>query len=150
MANYQANRIRCSKETASRLITKDGDAFLHPIDFRQALDMDPYDKIEWGVSYGWDVGIQVLEDRRFDFGFMTRWFSDLETIKAFITKYPEAEWWINQDMVDIYHYYWQDGEVIEDLHPLTEVEENYLEDLWDKRHDAGDEKEYYDLIFTAK
>ena len=42
MANYEDNRIRCSKATAEALITSDLDAYFKPIDFRKALGMLPY------------------------------------------------------------------------------------------------------------
>ena len=41
MANYEGNRIRCSKTTANHLITSKGDGYYKPIDFRKALDLEP-------------------------------------------------------------------------------------------------------------
>ena len=104
MANYQDNRIRCSKETAMQLITSPMDAYRKPIDFRKALGMKPDDEIIWDFTSQWvPVYIEMI-DGRYDFGFRTRWYSDLKTIRAFIARYHDAEWWIQQDYVDIYHY----------------------------------------------
>lgn len=53
MANYEDNRIRCSKATAEALITSDSDAYFKPIDFRKALGMLPYTRIEFDLYYGY-------------------------------------------------------------------------------------------------
>ena len=39
MANYEDNRIRCSKATAEALLTSDLDKYFKSIDFRKALGM---------------------------------------------------------------------------------------------------------------
>ena len=46
MANYEDNRIRCSKTTAEALMASDSDAYFKPIDFRKSLGMVPYTKID--------------------------------------------------------------------------------------------------------
>ena len=112
--------------------------------------MAPGANIDYDVAYSHGCSITDLEDGRVDIGFCTRWYSSLEIIRSFITNYPDAEWWINQDDVDIYHYYWQDGEVIEDIHQLTEEEDEYLTALMDQYDEAGDESNHYDMIFTEK
>ena len=150
MAYYEDNRIRCSKATAEALITSDSDAYFKPIDFRKALGMEPSTKIEYDLYYGYECTILDLEDGRVDIGFCTRWYSNIDIIRAFIKKYPDAEWWINQDDVDIFHYYWLDGEVIEDTHHLTDEETEYLSSLLDKYSDVGDESDHFDMIFTEK
>ena len=150
MANYEDNRIRCSKATAEALITSDSDKYFKPIDFRKALGMEPSTKIEYDLYYGYECTIFALEDGRVDIGFCTRWYSNIDIIRAFIKKYPDAEWWVNQDDVDIFHYYWLDGEVIEDTHHLTDEETEYLSSLLDKYSDIGDESDHFDMIFTEK
>lgn len=150
MANCEENRIICSQKTAEKLITQKGDGYYYPIDFRKALEMESEAEIDNDVWYGWGCLINTLEDGRVDIGFMTRWFSDYYIIRKFINKYHDAEWWINQDDVDIYHYYWQDGEVIEDTHEITDDEADYLSALLDKYDDAGDDSEHFDMIFTEK
>lgn len=149
MANYEGNRIRCSKTTANHLITSKGDGYYKPIDFRKALDLEPGTEIPNDVSYMWSVAISELEDGRMGFGFNTRWFSNLEVIKTFITKYQDAEWWIDQEG-DIYHYYWLDGEVIEDTRLITDEEDEYLSALLDQYDEAGDDEDHFDMIFTEK
>ena len=111
MANYEDNRIRCSKETAMRLITSPEDAYMDPIDFRKALDMEPQDENVWYVCGDWPVWAE-MEDGRYDFGFQCRWYPSLEVIQAFISRYHDAEWWVHFGYADIYHYYWDNGEVI--------------------------------------
>lgn len=150
MANYQDNRIRCSKETAMQLITSPMDAYRKPIDFRKALGMKPDDEIIWDFTSQWvPVYIEMI-DGRYDFGFRTRWYSDLKTIRAFIARYHDAEWWIQQDYVDIYHYYWCDGEVIEDIHEITDDENTQIDELSEKYFEQEDHIDHFTLIFTEK
>ena len=64
MANYQDNRIRCSKETAMQLITSPMDAYRKPIDFRKALGMKPDDEIIWDFTSQWvPVYIEMIDGR---------------------------------------------------------------------------------------
>lgn len=84
MANYQDNRIRCSKETAQQLITSPWDANRRDIDFRKALGMDPDEEIVWDYSSQEVPLYTEMEDGRYDFGFQTRWYSNLKIIRAFI------------------------------------------------------------------
>ena len=144
MANYEDNRIRCSAETAMHLIVEDDRDYYSPIDFRKALGMAPESQIDHDVAYSDDINIEQMEDGTVDIGFCTRWYSNLNIIQAFVTKYPDAEWWINQDDVDIFHYYWQDGEVIEDTHHVTDEEDEYLNDF------SPDDTPQYRMIFTEK
>ncbi|MBR4204460.1 MAG: ADP-ribosylglycohydrolase family protein [Clostridia bacterium] len=150
MANYEDNRIRCSRETARQLMTTEGDGYLAPIDFMKALGRERTASGPWGLSYGWGVLIRETEDGRVDFGFCVRYYPDLEIVNAFISKYHDAEWWFKYGCSEIYHYYWQDGEVVEDVSPITDEESEYLNSLRDRYDEAGDESEHYDMIFTEK
>ncbi len=150
MANYQDNRVRCSKETAERLITLPGDGYRWTIDFRKALRMDPDEEIDWDYSSQEAPVYMEMGDWRYDFGFQTRWFSSLKTIQAFISRYHDAEWWIRQDDVDIYHYYWCDGEIIEDIHRITEEEDKYIDEMLEKHEDDEDCVDHFVMVFTEK
>ena len=150
MANYEDNRVRCSRETALRLITSPTDGYRNRIDFRKALGLKPDDEIVWDFTSQWGPAYAELEDGRYDFGFSTRWHSDLTTLKAFITRYHDAEWWINQEYCDIYHYYWCDGEVIEDVHHITDEEQEILEELSEKYFDDEENIEHFVVLFTEK
>lgn len=150
MANYQDNRVRCSKETAEQLITSDVSRYRWTIDFRKALGMDPDEKIEWDYSSQEIPLYTEMEDGRYDFGFQSRWFSSLKIIRAFISRYHDAEWWICQDDVDIYHYYWSDGEVIEDIHRITEEEDQYIDEMFNKYEGRKDCVDHFVILFTEK
>ena len=132
------------------MITTEKDEFFNPIDFRKALGLNPYDRFDGDIAYGCGCAIVEREDGLVDIGFCTRNYTHLPTIIEFITRYPDAEWWIQQDWVDVYHYYWYEGEVIEDIHKLTEDEGEYLGRLLDLYDSRGDEDEHYDMIFTEK
>ncbi len=149
MANYQDNRIICNAFTAQQLITAETEEYFHPIDFGKALGTGQYSKPSYTVSYGEGVEIDYRENGLVDIGFCTRWYTDLETINAFISKYHEAEWWIQQDWVDVYHYYWANDEVIEDIHAITEEESDYLLNTFDEYCDKDDVRKYA-VIFTEK
>lgn len=149
MANYQDNRIICSRGTANKLITTGKDEYFSPIDFGKAMDMPPFSKYSYTVSYGSGCPIEEREDGMVDIGFESRHYTDLATIIDFITKYHEAEWWIQHEWVDIYHYYWHEGEVIEDIHRITEEEEELLSREWDEYYETDDIRRFA-VLFTEK
>lgn len=61
-----------------QLITRPGEGFREPIDFRKALGMKPGNEIRRDYSYGDGLVYVELEDGRYDFGFQVRWYADLE------------------------------------------------------------------------
>lgn len=149
MANYQDNRVLCSAATAKHLITTENEEFFHPIDFGKALETGQYSEPSYTVAYSEGVEIDYRDDGLVDIGFCTRWHTDLDTIIAFITKYHDAEWWIQQDWVDMYHYYWADNEVIEDTHKISDSESDFLLNTFDEYCDKDDVRKYA-VIFTDK
>ena len=149
MANYQDNRVICSRETANKLITTGKDDYFSPIDFSKAMEVPPFSKYSYTVSYGSGCSIEDREDGMVDIGFESRNHTDLETIIDFITKYHEVEWWIQYEWVDIYHYYWCEGEVIEDIHRITEEEEELLSREWDEYFETDDIRRFA-VLFTER
>ncbi len=148
MANYEDNRIRCSKATAEKLKTINPDDQRICLDFRKALGLPHGSYIPGITDCLTHCVFQEIGTDLVDFGFCTRWYSDLETIIPLIERYHDLEWWINQEDVDIYHYYWENGEVIEDVHRVTDEEGEYLQEQFDRYFDEEDSIEHYHMLFT--
>ena len=138
MGDYQINRIRCCEETARQLITSPGDGYLETMDFRKAFSLKPEDKKYRDAAK--EPVVRRTEDGRYDFGFGTEGFAGQETAREFTARYPDAEWWILQDGMEIYHYYCEDGEVTEDVRRLADGEREQMEE----------KAERWFLIFTEK
>ena len=144
MANYQDCRIRCSMETAKQIIEcDDGYVFGSIFSMNKALGVDDKIYLSTGISFGEGCPIYRTEDGRIDIGFEIRWYPNLEYFYQLIEKYRDIEWWMMFEFEEVYHYYFQDGEVIEDVHQLTDAEQEYMQELWDTDED-------YPMLFTEK
>ena len=143
MANYQDCRIRCSLETAEKIIDYDRDLFDGILSMNKALGIDEGTYLFTGISFGNGCEISKTDDGRIDIGFEIRWYPNLDYFYQLIEKYQDIEWWMMYEFEEIYHYYYQDGEVIEDIHLLNETEEKYMQEKWDS-------DETFPMIFTEK
>ena len=144
MANYQDCRIRCSMETAEQIIEFDnGNLFDGCLSMNKALGIDNDVYLSTGISFGNGCPITKAEDGRIDIGFEIRWYPNPEYFYQLIEKYHDIEWWMMYEFVAIYHYYYQNGEVIEDVHELNQAEEEYMQSLWDSEED-------YPMLYTEK
>jgi len=144
MANYQDCRIRCSMETAKQIIEcDDGYVFGGLFSMNKALGIDDKIHLLTGISFGEGCPITRTEDGRIDIGFEIRWYPNLKYFYQLIEKYHDIEWWMMFEFEEVYHYYFQDGEVIEDVHRLTDAEQEYMQELWDSDED-------YPMLFTEK
>lgn len=143
MANYQDCRIRCSEETARQIIEYDHDIYDGYLSMNKALGVDENIYLSTGIGFGWGCPISKTEDGRIDIGFEIRWYPNLEYFYQLIEKYHDIEWWMMYEFETVFHYYYQDNEVIEDVHSLSVAEENYMQELWDS-------DEVYPMLYTEK
>jgi len=143
LANYQDCRIRCSLETADQIIDYDYDLFDGVLSMNKALGIDKEVYLSTGISFGNGCEISRIDDGRIDIGFQIRWYPNLDYFYQLIEKYPDIEWWMMYEFEEIYHYYYQNGEIIEDIHLLNETEDKYMQKKWD-----SDEK--FPMIFTEE
>ena len=145
MSNYYDCRIRCSMDTAEKIISYGENGFFDGIlDMNKALGLDPDPYLYTGVCFGKGCPITVTEDGRIDIGFEIRNYPDLECFRQLIEKYQDVEWWMEFEWEDIFHWYYQDGEVVEDVYHVSEEEQGYIDKLLD------DDEEAYVVIYTEK
>ncbi|MBQ2657120.1 MAG: ADP-ribosylglycohydrolase family protein [Erysipelotrichaceae bacterium] len=143
MANYQDCRIRCSKETARQIIEYDRDLYDGYLNMNKALGVDENIYLSTGISFGEGCPISETEDGRIDIGFEIRWYPNLGYFYQLIEKYHDIEWWMMYEFETVFHYYYLDGEVIEDVHSLSQTEEVEMQELWDT-------DEIYPMLYTEK
>ena len=96
MANYQDNRVICSKETAEKLRSDGKGKYFSPVDFSKALGVPPYSNYTYTIDYSWGCEVEERPDGLVDIGFCSRNNTDIKTIIDFISTYHEAEWCICQ------------------------------------------------------
>ena len=133
MANYQDCRIRCSEETARQIIEYDHDIYDGYLSMNKALGVDENIYLSTGIGFGWGCPISKTEDGRIDIGFEIRWYPNLEYFYQLIEKYHDIEWWMMYEFETVFHYYYQDNEVIEDVHSLSKAHESSHRARWQGR-----------------
>ena len=144
MSNYHDCRIRCSLETAKQIVIESGDCIFGGLfSMNKALGIDPEVRLPTGISFGDGCPISRTEDGRIDIGFEIRNYPNLVYFRQLIEKYQDIEWWMDYGWEEIYHWYYQDGEVIEDVHQMSEEEINFI----NNQLDSG---EVYAMIYTKK
>ena len=149
MANYEGNRIICNTNTKNALY-KTGifnKERYKTIDFDKALNAE-----QGTYDWAYEVKIKKIAKDSWDISFETRTHTDLETIYAFISKYRETEWYICYEFCENYHFYWYDGEVVEDVTTMKDEEEDDWQKDFEKycKSKHGDNEFPYPVIFIPK
>ena len=106
-------RIVCSESTASFLFSTGHERPYPTIDFHAAIGEALEHKHHFVVSDREGLTVRYF-DGYADIRFICDDFNELDIIPESIQRYNEIEWWVIPNCWDVFHYYFYEGEVVED------------------------------------